>query len=366
MAIKSTNPSQSSSEGLSDSGTDDNQVANEVVESQNDDAASSTAQEDSKQAEETEHKTLLDVVKDVVAKSEEESEKAAKTDDEEEGEESKAGESSTPEDKKSGKKDSETVTDFTKEELEKEKPSTRKRIEKLLDEKFEATKLVDQYKPQAESFGQISGFMRENGIANEEAAEAFTIMAMVKSNPQEALKRMRVHIDNIAQAVGEILPADLAKKVEDGTLDEDTAKELSVARASAAREAALHQDLQTKTTEEKKQTQAVETAQVLANTLNNWQSNKSKTDPDYSKKHDLLKVYIQAAIAEKGRPENPAQVAAIADEAYGKVTAALAKVIPTQKLQPKKTVLTRNVSGPSPKVAPTNTLEIIKAAVGKR
>src|SRR3546814_83015 len=88
----------------------------------------------------------------------------------------------------------------------------------------------DENKGAAEQFGQITGFMDKHGLSPAEAAEGFTVMAMIKVDPAGALKALEAKADEIRQFLGEKLPDDLQKEVEDGTISEGRAKELAQAR----------------------------------------------------------------------------------------------------------------------------------------
>src|SRR3546814_2585723 len=70
----------------------------------------------------------------------------------------------------------------------------------------------------------------KHGLSPAEAAEGFTVMAMIKVDPAGALKALEAKADEIRQFLGEKLPDDLQKEVEDGTISEGRAKELAQAR----------------------------------------------------------------------------------------------------------------------------------------
>lgn len=352
-----------------DSNSEVEETAQDVETTEENLEATSSNADDSKTSED-EHKSLLDVVKDAVEETSEEEVSEDTDTEDEDGEpdaDSKAKEdaSSASEEGEKGKEDEEDA-DFTDEDLAKEKPSTRKRIQKLISKLDDAHSRAEEYEPKAQRFQEISDFMATNGITSEEASEAFAVMALVKSDPAQALERLRQHVSTIEETLGEgNLPADLKQKVEDGLLDEDTAKEVSKARAQARFEREQREAYQQAEQQRTEQQQAQGQQQLVSNALDSWQASMQQKDPDYPIKHGFVKDKLTALIQQHGAPRTAQEANQYADIAYGMVNEELSKVAPKPQKKAKRAIPSRSTSGPSPTVKPDTTLGIIKQAVGK-
>jgi len=363
------NPSESSPEDqVLDSSSDelenDDLETGQEEESLEETEAASSDADDSKISEE-ERKDLLDVVKDVVKKDDEPS---SEDEDSDEDKKKEGKEGKTKEDASSASKDGKSEEDddasdeFTEEDLAKEKPSTQKRIRSLTGKLEESHSQIEELTPHAESYRKIDGFMQQYGITPEESAEAFTIMALVKTEPDKALQRMQQHVDNIAGVVGESLPDDLKQRVEDGTLDEADAKELSKARATANLERARRETIQTTAKKDEKTRETADANTLLARTLDDWQAKTAETDPDYQKKHGFIKTQLQALVAELGAPQNAEEVLQYANIAKGMVDKQIGEVAPKPQKKEKKSIKSRSASGPSPQPNPETMLDVVRQA----
>lgn len=356
--------------------------------------ADSSNADDSKNSED-EHQSLLDVVKNATDKydSEDEGDKpkskgegskdSEEDDSDSDGSEEDASSASDEKGKKDkSSKDTEEAKDddeFTEEDLAKEKPQTQRRIRNLLGRLEDTHSQVENLKPAAEGYQQIESYMSDHGITPEEASEAFTIMALVKTDPAQALERMQGHVKNIASYVGDEMPDDIRQKVEDGILDEETGKELSKARAEARRERQKSEGIQQQYQQQQQQQQTAQTQQAVAQALDNWQASKSQEDPNYQQKHELVSTQLRALVAQYGTPRNAEEAGLYAEKAYdfaNQQFQRLAGANPQQpvqdpqtpKYQPKRekrSIQSRASSGPSPKPKPETTLDVIKQTVGQ-
>ena len=64
----------------------------------------------------------------------------------------------------------------------------------------------DTLKPKAEQFEKITSFMSSNGLTTQEVAEGFQIMALMKTNPAEAHKKISEYKATLDVYVGDKLP----------------------------------------------------------------------------------------------------------------------------------------------------------------
>lgn len=197
--------------------------------------------------------------------------------------------------------------------LKSQRDDARKELETL-------TGRVEKLEAPAEQYGKIVGFMQRNGLTAEEAANGFTIMALIKQDPQKALEALRPLVGRLERTLGEVLPDDLRQEVEAGTISEERALELSRARA---RSALSERRVQTVTQEVEKARETSETSRVndlrraMARAVSDWELNIRKTDADYAAKEALVHDRIRAVAQDPKRiPRSVDDAVALAKEAY--------------------------------------------------
>ena len=163
--------------------------------------------------------------------------------------------------------------------------------------------------------------MAENNLSGDEAAAGLEIMAKMKSDPMAALKALQPYVQQLSQAAGIIVPADIQAKVDDGYLDESAARELTRSRADAAwqkqQNAALVQQQQQQAQQEH--------TNYLASLATEWEENARANDPDYDLKEDLIDARVQALRRELGSngqlytAQTPEDLRELAETAYNQV-----------------------------------------------
>ena len=81
--------------------------------------------------------------------------------------------------------------------------------------------VIDQrnkYREGAEQYEQITGFLAQNNLSAEEAAQGFQIMALMKNDPAAALDALSPFVQQLGIQSGITMPGDIQSKVEDGYL----------------------------------------------------------------------------------------------------------------------------------------------------
>ena len=107
---------------------------------------------------------------------------------------------------------------------------TRQRIGHLLGERAQLRTENEQLKAKAEVAERMDAFIQSAGLSRDEVNAGFDLMRDLKRNPAEFLKRIAPYVEKAELAAGVRLPEPIARKVEDGALDEESAKELAAAR----------------------------------------------------------------------------------------------------------------------------------------
>lgn len=183
------------------------------------------------------------------------------------------------------------------------------RFKKLIEER-------NEYKYGHEQYEQISGYLKENELSAQEAADGFRIMALMKHDPSAAVEALQPYLEELALATGQTLPDDIRSKVDDGFLDEDSGRELAQARAEAQRQQQRNEQLLT----QRDQAQGTNQLNVLAEAVTDWEERTKASDPDYDLKVDEIDDRVKVLISERGRPQTVDEAITLANEAHSSVT----------------------------------------------
>jgi hypothetical protein len=204
-----------------------------------------------------------------------------------------------------------------------------------------------------EGYEQI---IQANGLSNEDVKSGFEIMGMLRSSPEDALRRLTPIIRGLLDYVGYTLPDDLKAEVEAGALTQDRARELAAARNRVQRgeQNAEAREEQQRTAQQQKH------VGDMTNLANEWSAKQKTSDPDWHLKSDRVSELVKLHLYEKGIPVNAAEATKLFDETKKKVDAELKKFVPRPQA---KTVPTGD-SSPSAKPEPKTFLDVVKQAVG--
>ena len=296
-------------------------------------AAPSSAETDAK----NKRQTLLDVVKNAGRQSRSESVPST------EGKEGTASEDS----KQAGvvKDDASVKSGKTEEKL----PfHNHPRWKEVLSER-------DSYKSRADQYGKIENYMQSTGLQPQEVAEGFYVMSLIRNNPIEAYKVLHGHLQKLAPKVGAILPKDIEEKVDLGSLDAESAKELAQARARAnvltEQQSRLIAEQQTKQEQERRDSAR---SAVVA-----WETSIKQRDPDYSAKQQFIRDRVRLMLAQ-GEPSTPQEAVDIVEKAYAEVTEQMLKIMP--RPQQARQVVSSSSSSVSAQPQPKSLLDVIRQA----
>lgn len=223
------------------------------------------------------------------------------------------------------------------------------------------------FKEDAEQYRNITTFMTESGLVAEEVAEGFEVMALLKSGSPESLTKARdwfaTRLQFLDETLGHKLPDDLRLKVEDGLLDEETAKEVAQTRAKATL-LQTQTDGQREQQEQLRQQQARQAVQQeMASAVTSWEADIKAKDPDYAaKKAPLVETQVRALIQTRGKqPQSQAEALEYVQTAYAKVNEML------KGLTPKPKAITPSPTGMSAAARPEpNSLRAVVEAALQR
>jgi hypothetical protein len=204
---------------------------------------------------------------------------------------------------------------ISKEEYGKLPPVVRRRIGRLTTERNEARDQIKAVQPKARTLDELTEYCKVNRMSQEDFSYGLSIMALVRTDPAKAWEALQPLVRDLQAHVGEILPGDLQKEVEQGTITEVRAKELARAR----RESQLATQRHATDTEERRRADAERTWQdnheKTTGSIKDWEGRWAASDPDYK----LLaeRVFERMVVLMRGREHemNPKLAVEIAEQA---------------------------------------------------
>lgn len=222
----------------------------------------------------------------------------------------------------------------------------------------------------AAEYQKIVSYMEANALTAEEAANGVTIMGLAKLDPVEAFKQVAPWFKQLAVAAGEILPDDLAARVQSGELTKAAAFEISRLTAGQKAQGARQQFEQSRG-ERQQQVQSVE---ALRGAASAWESDRQLKDPNFAAKVPLIRSKIAFLHSTGQVPRTPEGVKEQLKLVYADVNRELgAKAAAATRQAPKKPALRPVVGGqvastarPDTPSGTKSTVDIIKSVIAKR
>ena len=131
----------------------------------------------------------------------------------------------------------------------------------------------------------------------------------------DAIKALEPYMSSLKEATGQTLSEEIREKVDQGYMDEDVGKELSMARAENERLKKLSESQ----SQQKDLEQQRQNINQLATAVTDWENKIAQTDPDYSRIEKEVNDRVRVKVMEAGRPQTQEQALKIAQEAYDEV-----------------------------------------------
>jgi len=220
------------------------------------------------------------------------------------------------------------LPDPTEAELNKLRPETRKRFERLLSQRNQARRDLQAIEPEIAQHRQLQGYLRANQLAPDEVNTLLGMGASLRRGDYQAfLTGVTPYVMAAQEALGLRIPKDLQGQVDQGLISMEAAAEMGRTRFRAVQ--AEHR-LTEQTEQHVQQTQAQTLAQVQQ-AVNTWEATTRARDPDYQTKAVAVKRFAQALLQERGPPRNATEAVALIQDAYGEATQELARIRPAPK-----------------------------------
>lgn len=217
------------------------------------------------------------------------------------------------------------AADPTEAELKRLKPETRKRVERLLQQRDEARTSLSQAEPELAQHRQLTGYLREHQLAPDDVNMLLGVGASLRRGDfQGFLQGVMPYVQVAQEALGLRLPPDLAQQVEDGTISEKAARELTQTRHRA-----LQAESQVKEqTAQQGQAETERRVTAVRTTIDEWEAETRRKDPDYPVKAAAVRRIGQALLQERGPPQSPAEARQLVQAAYDEATTLMLRARP--------------------------------------
>ncbi len=218
----------------------------------------------------------------------------------------------------------------------------------------------NSYRESARQYGQMQEYLQANAISAEEAADAWIITAMMKTDPAGAWERLKPMVQDLLQRAGHVLPEDLRQRVAQGQMTKEAAIEVSRARATVA---TTQQQVQFREQQRERET-LNQTVTAVKSAVSEWETTTRARDPDFDAMQGALMKEVLWLQRNEGVPKTPAAAVAQVKKAYDEVRKTIAKPA-LRTHQQRQTTQGRTTSG-QPTAAPKTMLELVQQQAGSQ
>jgi hypothetical protein len=294
-------------------------MAKEVLDDKPDVANSSPAKSATVSSQDTGDKPLSEMIGDVIKKhtdAETEEETVPPT---EEGEARTPIEEEPEEDEAEPEKEKTEGEDDEEGETEKLPFNDHPRWKQVLKERKDLKAKLEEANPLAETARGLQRFCQENNVSQDELTDALQLAALAKRDVTAFRRVMQERLEGFDIALGTKLPADLQKKVDDGKIDEDGAKEIAQARIQAKHAQNGQQSAQ--------QIAEQRLHRDIGVAVDAWEASLKKGDPSWDSRRDTLQDRF-LALCRENPPRNVQEAIQLAEKANTEVKKRFSKFAP--------------------------------------
>lgn len=222
-------------------------------------------------------------------------------------------------------------------------------------------KEVETHKPKAEELDRITVFLDHYDIAPEEMQGMMRLLALMKTEPATALQELRKIVAPLESFVGDVLPPDLQKEVDEGVTTPERARELVRARNQAEFVSKRgERDL-----ERTQQAQSRDMAMACGQAVSEWERQIAAADPDYKSYGKWVAVELKRLNAATPA-RTPAEAVELAKQAYDSVSKEFRSALQRGRTQTPTTPRSTDTRGaPGHTAPPTSMKEVVRRATGE-
>ena len=258
--------------------------------------------------------------------------------------------------------DSDLPEEAPPEELAKLSQSAKRRVSKLNKQRMKLAAEVQRLKalePSAQAADQVTQYLRTNDIGQDDFLMGLELMAAMRRGEfRKFYEGVMPYVKLCEEYLGISLPPDLQQQVAQGHMTTQAAAMFSKERMDKAmaqtnvvrQQAALTQHQQSASAQQQAAQREVLANQV-ANTVNAWEAQIARKDPDYAAKKNAVQQMMWAVMREQGAPRSPEHGIQIAQEAYRRVNEQFKAWAPQRRAtyrNPSSTGRTAGANSPEP------------------
>lgn len=183
------------------------------------------------------------------------------------------------------------------------------------------------FKEKATAFDQFVGAVAETGLSIQEYNQLLGVGALIKRDPGKALAEIEKVADQLRAIVGEKLSPELQKRVDDGEISLEDAREISRARARAD----LTEQRSRQTAEEAQAARRSAHLKACDEAATRWSEQQRAADPDWSKKEQLVREQAELLLHQYGPPPTVEDALKLMNVAKRRVEERLRSILPAKQ-----------------------------------
>lgn len=205
------------------------------------------------------------------------------------------------------------------------------RFKELINQKNEAREQVKELQVRVDDYQPIVNM--HNAIGHENMQDFAEILILKERGTREdsikAINMMKPMLQELMTNVGQTLEPDLQAKVDEGTLDEESARELQALRQEN-KAVKRNSDNDKETSKKDAHKTALNTAQSAAN---KWEEHKLTSDADYKRKKQFIDDRFLGVVSKLGKMPSAEEVVKILDKIDKDVSKSFKSMVPKKKKQ---------------------------------
>ena len=259
----------------------------------------------------------------------------------------------------------------TPEEIARLSKTAQRRIKKMNAQRQKLASEVQRLKsiePSAQAADQVTDYLRKHDIGQDDFLFGLEMMAsMRQGNFRKFYEGVQPYMKLAEEYLGLSLPPDLQAQVNQGHMTSQAAAMYSrermdkaMAQTNAVRQQAMLQQHQATSAQQIQQSQREVLATKVANSVNAWEAQIARQDPDYAAKKAAVQNTMWAVVREQGPPQSPEHGILIAQEAYRRVNEQYRAWGPQRRPTSRSPSSTGRTAGVAPE--PKSLLEAVRFA----
>jgi hypothetical protein len=258
--------------------------------------------------------------------------------------------------------------DLTEDELKSLSARTQRRFRKLNSDVKTRDTLIGQLEPKAQEFDRLDQYVRSAGLSPTDVQGTLRIASQLRSDPHAAYEALLPIMQHLETAIGNVLPPELAQRVQAGYLTEQDALAMSRAASHASFSRQQLSEWQQQQAEQQFRQGRQQQLDNTVSSVEGWERQQATRDPDWHLKQADIRELVELEVSRKRLSDSewlPSQDEAlkITKVAYDKVNDRLKRFVPRPQ------AMARDPSGggasPGSQPQPKSIEDAVRMAVGR-